>query len=179
MKYVALIRGINVGGNNLIKMVELKACFEKGGFKNVITYIQSGNVVFEVDEKNNEKIVNKLESALLRTFKVNLRIVVRSYLQLKKVLSGVPGEWRKRDDLRCYIAFVKEPVKASEVVQEVVLKDGIDFVKVGEGVVYMTTLLRGLTKSGFTKLVGKKIYQDITIRNYNTTLKLLALMEQK
>ena len=158
-------------------MADLKVAVQKCGFTDVGTFIQSGNVIFGSTEKDAEKIAAKIEDTVLKTFNVTSRVVVRSYTQIKKVLDGVPGEWKKENDLRCYLAFVKEPVTAQDVLQEVTLKEGIDSVKVGEGVLYMSTKLEGLTKSGFTKLASKKIYKDLTIRNYTTIKKLLALIE--
>lgn len=66
MKYIALIRGINVGGNNMIKMDERREAVGKSGFKNVSTYIQSGNVLFESDKYNIENITKTLEDTLLK-----------------------------------------------------------------------------------------------------------------
>ena len=177
MKYIALLRGINVGGNRIIKMAALKEAVEQCGFTNVITYIQSGNVVFDAGENKTATIATKLEDSLLNNFKYDSRIVIRTYEQFKKVIDEIPIEWKTHKDLRCYLAFVKEPVTAQDVIREIELKEGIDSVKAGAGVVYMSTLLSGLTKSGFPKLIGTKVYQDITIRNYNTAQKLLALME--
>jgi uncharacterized protein (DUF1697 family) len=178
MKYVALLRGINVGGKNIIKMAVLKEAFEKSGFKNVSTYIQSGNVIFESIENNSDNISQNLEISLTKYLKVNLRIIVVPQDDLKKVVAEVPADWGKRKDLRCYIAFVKNKISAKDVLSEIKLKEGVDFVKVGSTVLYMTTLLSGLTKSGFTKLVGTKIYKDITIRNFNTVKSLLEIMEK-
>ncbi len=177
MKYVALLRGINVGGNSIIKMVDLKECFEKCGFKNVSTFIQSGNVIFESEMTNVQEITKKLEENLLKTFDIPIRVIVLSSTQLQKVLSGVPDEWNK-DDLRCYIAFVKSPVTSKDVLKEVQLNKDVDFIKTGQGVLYMSTKLSGLTQSGFSKLSRKKIYQDITIRNYTTTQKIFNLMKK-
>lgn len=177
MKYVALLRGINVGGKNIIKMTDLKEAVEKCGFTSVSTYIQSGNILFESDGKNISEIVEKLEASLLKDFFYNSRIIVRSYEQLKKIVSEVPSDWKKRNDLRCYIAFIGEPILAQDLMREIELKESIDFIKIGEGVLYMSTLLSGLARSRFTKLITKKAYKDITIRNYNTVRKLLDLME--
>jgi uncharacterized protein (DUF1697 family) len=66
---------------------------------------------------------------------------------------------------------------AEDVIREVELKEGVDSVKAGDGAVYMSTLLSGLTKSGFTRLIAKKIYKDITMRNFNTCQKILTLMQ--
>jgi uncharacterized protein (DUF1697 family) len=177
MKYIALLRGINVGGKNIIKMADLIKTVEKCGFTNVKTYIQSGNVLFKSSEKNTSKIVKNLEECFLKGFMYNSRIIVRTYEQLKKIAAEVPSDWEKRDDLRCYIAFTGETVTIQEIMQEIELKEGIDFLKAGEGALYMSTLLSGLTRSRFTKLITKKAYKDITIRNYNTVRRILELME--
>jgi uncharacterized protein (DUF1697 family) len=177
MKYIALLRGINVGGNNIIKMADLVKTVEKCGFTNVKTYIQSGNVLFESAGKNKSEIVEKLEAALLKDFNYNSRIIVKTHEQLKKIAAEVPPDWEKRNDLRCYIAFVAEPVTVQDVMQEIELNEGIDFLKTGESVLYMSTLLSGLTRSRFTRLITRRTYKDISIRNYNTVRKLLELMD--
>ena len=179
MKYVALLRGINVGGNNIINMEQLKACFEESGFGQVMTYIQSGNVLFASDEEDKAKLTSAIEDTVSQTFNYSARIVVRSYPEMQRVVSDVPDDWKHRNDLRRNIAFIKEPVTASEVLQEIHPKEGIDVVTIGEGVLYFSTVLSGLTQSALVKLGSPKIYQDMTIRHYNTTQKLLALMERK
>ncbi len=177
MKYISLLRGINVGGNMIIRMSNLRAAVENCGFTNVSTYIQSGNIIFESNEKDKSIITAKLENELMKSFNYDSRIIVKTHEQLKLILKNVPTDWKKRRDIRCYIAFVKEPATPADVIRELTLKVGIDSVKAGEGAVYMSTLLSGLTKSGFTKLIHKKVYKEITIRNYNTCQKLLTLME--
>jgi uncharacterized protein (DUF1697 family) len=175
-KFVAFLRGINVGGKNIIKMTDLKKTVEKCGFTNVSTFIQSGNVIFESGETSIQKVTQILEQSLSKAFNYQSRIVLVSDNRLKQVLSEVPDNWKNNNNLRCYIAFIKEPVTPSDVLAEVKLKDGIDSVKVGKGVLYMSTILSGITKSGFTKLIGSKVYQDITIRNYSTVYKILIHM---
>jgi uncharacterized protein (DUF1697 family) len=177
MKYLALLRGVNVGGNSIIKMVDLKKAVEKAGFTGVQTYINSGNVIFESVEKDAAKIAQALEETLRKTFNIDSRVAVLTPAQLKNVIAGVPDEWKTPGDIRCYVAFLLPPVSAEEVIGEIKLKEGVDFVKPGLGVVYMTTLLGGITKSGFTKIIGKPVYKEITMRNYNTVKKLQELME--
>lgn len=179
MKYVALLRGINVGGNSLIKMADLKAAFEKSGFTNVRTYINSGNVIFETNENDIQKITHKLETDLSKIFNLKLRIVILSYQQLENVLADIPAAWKKGHDLRCYIAFMKDPITPTDVIKEVQLKEGVDEIKAGKKVLYMSTKLEGLTKSGLTKLITKKIYKELTMRNLNTSQKLLDLMNKE
>lgn len=178
MKYVALLRGINVGGNNKIKMADLKTAVEKAGYTNVVTLIQSGNVIFDSPIKDQEKTVRQLEQVILKTFKIACRVVIRSLPQMKKVIAGVPASWKK-DDIRKYVAFIKEPMTAGVAAKQIPVREGVDILDVGDGVLYMATKMSGLTKSGYTKIVGTKIYQDMTMRNFNTTQKILALMEGK
>lgn len=179
MRYIALLRGINVGGNNMVKMASLKDAVESCGYTHVTTYIQSGNILFDTEKKDTSKISDTLEIRIIKTFGMTSRVVVFAQTQFAKILSDVPSDWKKRNDIRCYIAFLIPPTTTTEVIGEVSLKYGIDFVNAGPGVVYMTTLMSGLTKSGFTKLVGTKVYQHITMRNYNTSKKLLDIMIQK
>ena len=178
MKYLALLRGINVGGNSLVKMVDLKEALLENGFLNVKTFIQSGNVICESEEKDQEKLAEKMEAVIAKKFHITSRVVIRSESQLTKVLEEVPAAWKKENDLRCYIAFVKEPTTAQQVAEQITLKEGIESIKIAEGVVYMTTLLAGITKSSFSKLASKKIYKEITIRNYTTMQKIAALMKE-
>jgi uncharacterized protein (DUF1697 family) len=175
--YVALLRGINVGGNNIIKMLDLKECFEDMGFENVRTFIQSGNVIFSSEKNDSEKLEKEIEAALSKRFAYVAKVVVRSLPQLQKILKDVPSEWNHRSDIRCYIAFLKESLPAQQAVREIELAEGIDTIKAEIGVIYMTSLLSKLTRSKLNKLAAKKIYQDMTIRNYNTTKKIAALME--
>jgi uncharacterized protein (DUF1697 family) len=178
MKYVALLRGINVGGRNIIKMAALKDCLERNGFRNVATFIQSGNVIFESGERNAGKLTTRIEGVLSKMFDYDSRIVLRSHAQLKAVVAGVPTEWKTRTDLRCNVAFLREPVTAMHALAQVDAEPQVDSVTEGKGVLYLSTLLSGLKRSRFTKVIGKSVYRHMTIRNYNTCQKLLALMER-
>jgi uncharacterized protein (DUF1697 family) len=179
MKYVALLRGINVGGRNIIKMAALKGCLEQHGLRNVATLIQSGNVIFECDERSAGKLTTRIEGALSKMFDYDSRVVLRSRAQLQAVVAGVPREWKTRTDLRCNVAFLREPVTARHAIAHVEVQPQVDSVQQGKGVLYLSTLMSGLKKSRFTKVIGKSVYQHMTIRNYHTCQKLLALMERE
>lgn len=177
MKYVALLRGINVGGNNKVSMKDLKAMLEDNGYTNVITYINSGNVIFETSETDIQTLRSHIEHLLEKTFSLPLRIVIRKKTEMQKILKNVPSVWHTHADIRCYVAFVREPVTPEEVASVIIPKEGIDTFTVGPLVVYMTTSLSGITKSGLNKITSSKVYTHITIRNFNTLKKILALME--
>src|SRR6266511_749404 len=92
MKFVALLRGINVGGKNKVPMAELKACFEEVGCKNVQTYIASGNVIFELN-KSSAKLKDEIQKVLPKKFKLDselITLLVLSNDQLKKVINQAP-----------------------------------------------------------------------------------------
>lgn len=176
MKYLALLRGINVGGKSTVSMAILKGVFEKAGFEDVSTYINSGNVLFASDQNDPHTLENEIEEVLAKTF-FPIRVVVVSENNLRRVSEEIPAMW-KTDDVRKYVAFLKHPATPEDFVQEVQPKEGVDFIDKGSGVVYLTTRMEGLTKSSFPKLITKKIYQAMTMRNFNTVQKLFGLMEE-
>lgn len=177
-RYVALLRGINVGGNNIIKMTDLKACFETLGLQDVITYIQSGNVVFSSGESNAAKITDQLESALSKTFNYKSRLVLRSQQQMKAIVAKAPRGFGTKPDLYRYdVIFLKAPLTAARAMKSVTTKEGVDEAYSGSGVLYFSRLISKATQSHLTRIIGLPVYQDMTIRNWNTTTKLLALME--
>lgn len=177
MKYVILLRGINVGGHTKVSMKELKEVLENQGYTNVITYINSGNVIVETSQQKNETLRNEIEQLLEKTFHMPLKVVIRSEKELRTIAENVPSSWKNETDIRCYVAFVREPATVEDVFSQMETREDIDTKDAGEHVVYMTTKMEGLTKSRFSKLAGTKIYQDITIRNYNTLKKIIFLME--
>lgn len=89
-RYVALLRGINVGGKNVIRMPALKACVEARGLRDVATYIQSGNVMFSAARPDERRLTRMLEDALSKTFAYRSRVVLRSSAQMKAIVDGAP-----------------------------------------------------------------------------------------
>ena len=90
MIYIALLRGINVGGKSIIKMSALKDCFEQAGMTNVATYIQSGNVTFETGKRPVSSVTTRVERALAKAFGQPLSVVVQSAAQFERVVADVP-----------------------------------------------------------------------------------------
>lgn len=178
MKYVALLRGINVGGNSLIKMDALRAAFEKDGCTNVRTLIASGNVIFDSKESNQATLGKRLEEMVLKTFNVSSRILVLSEKEMRTVLSGIPASWKKESDLRKYVCFIFPMMNVSDAANDVPVKAGVDTVDVGKHVLYMSTKLEGITKSGLSKMIGTKIYKEMTMRNFNTTKRIVEMMDK-
>jgi uncharacterized protein (DUF1697 family) len=180
-QYLALLRGINVGGGNLIRMADLKGCFEGCKLANVATYIQSGNVVFETSETDRARLVQRLEKALSKAFSpYQARIVLRSHAHLRRIVGKAPEGFGSQPALyRYYVIYLREPLTAGQAMPSVAMKPGVDTGATGPGVLYVTTLLARASQSHLTRVVGLPVYQDMTIRNWNTTSKLLALMDAR
>jgi uncharacterized protein (DUF1697 family) len=179
-QYVALLRGINVGGNNLIKMTDLKACFEGEGLEDVVTYIQSGNVVFTASESNPAKLTRKLENALAAAFEYNASVVLRSEKELREIVRRAPkGFGSQASKYRYDVIFLKAPLSATVAMKSVVTKLGVDKAHAGTGVLYFSRLLEKATQSQLGRLVGQPVYKSMTIRNWNTTTKLLTLLDRR
>ena len=178
-QYLALLRGINVGGNNIIKMADLKACFENMGFSDVVTYIQSGNVLFKSAEKDKLKLTNKIEKALSERFNYKSRIVAVTHKELRKIVDGAPeGFGEDLDQDRYDVIFLKAPLTPREAMKNIRIKEGVDQAYAGRFVLYFSRLISKASQSHLTKIITLPIYQNMTIRNWNTTTKLLALMEK-
>lgn len=176
-RYVALLRGINVGGKNLIPMAKLKACFEKAGFENVSTYIASGNVIFESGEPA-AKLEPRIEEILSRTFSYEASVVLRSKKQMKDVLAKAPeGFGSEPSKYRYDVLFLKSPLTPKAALENVATKPGVDAAYAGPGVLYFGRLVAKATQSQLNKIVGSPIYKSLTIRNWNTTSKLVALVD--
>jgi uncharacterized protein (DUF1697 family) len=179
--YLALLRGLNVGGGNIIKMTDLKACFEKIKLENVATYIQSGNVLFETAETNHVKLVRKLENALSKTFSpYKARIVLCSHAKLRQIVQEAPKDFGSQPQKYRYdVIYLKEPLTPSEAMISVTTKQGVDEVFVGPDVLYFSRLIARATQSHLARIVSLPVYQSMTIRNWNTTSKILALMDAR
>ncbi len=105
-KYVAFLRGINVGGNKLIRMADLREVLERAGFSNVRTYIQTGNVIFETDQTPIKAITSAIERALLNAFGFDVKAIVQTVAELEQVVLLDPfKEIEDSDEIRMYVTF--------------------------------------------------------------------------
>lgn len=177
MKYVALVRAINVGGRNLMRMSDVRACLEERKFQRVSTYIQSGNILFDSDIASVSTITAALEKAFSETFDHSAGVFLRSQRQMQKIVADAPKAWKNGTTLRRNVAFLRKPLTASKAVAAIEAKPGVDSLKAGDDVVYMSTVMTRIKQSAFPNIVGKPVYRDMTIRNYSTCQKILALMD--
>ncbi|MBN2634776.1 MAG: DUF1697 domain-containing protein [Prolixibacteraceae bacterium] len=176
-QYLALLRGINVGGNNIIKMADLKTCFENMGFSDVATYIQSGNVIFRSAEKEKTSLTSKIEKGLSERFSYNSRMLLVPHAHLKNVVNGAPqGFGADSANYRYDVLFCIEPLTTIEMMKKVKLREGVDQLFEGESVLYFSRLISRASQSYLSKIITFPEYKFMTVRNWNTTSRLLTMM---
>jgi uncharacterized protein (DUF1697 family) len=179
LKCVALLRGINVGGKNIIKMSELKSSFIHMGFRDASTFIQSGNVIFSCENNNLNKLTAKIEEELSKTFNYHSSVLLYSQEQLREAVSNAPDGFGKDSSKYRYdVIFLKEPLSAEEAMKSVAVKEGVDMVFSGRGVLYFSRLISKASQSRLPRLISKPVYKSMSVRNWQTTTKLLSLMDQ-
>lgn len=178
-EYLLLLRGINVGGRNIIKMADLKACLSAAGFADVATYIQSGNVLLSATE-NSSRLTERVEDLLSEEFAYQSRVVVRSHAKLRRLVTGAPEGFGEDPATFLYdVVFLREPLTSSVAMKEVLVREGVDAVFAGPGVLYFSRLAERAVQSRLNRIASSPVYQDMTLRNWKTTTKLLALMDAR
>jgi len=177
MVYVALLRGINVGGNNKVDMKKLKAIFESLGYANVVTYINSGNIVFEESSKEKDVIIREIEDAIKRNFQIDIRVLVKSFEDIRLICNQLPDAWVKSEVMRTDVMFLWDDFDRPEILQQLKMSP-LDNVKYAPGAVLWNVEYKDYTKSGISKLIGTEIFRNMTVRNVNTVRKLYQIMEK-
>jgi uncharacterized protein (DUF1697 family) len=174
MVFVALLRGINVGGKNRVEMSRLKEAFERLGFADVRTYINSGNVIFRSDEAPRAEAIEK---ALKAEFGFAIAVTLRDGTSIQAVARALRDDWVNDDTMKCDVLFLWEGVDSRSALGELTVKPGIDEVKAVEGALIWRVDRPVLTRSGLMRVAGSDLYKRMTVRNCNTVRKLAALTQ--
>lgn len=177
-KYIALLRGINVSGKNKISMSELKITFEDNGFRDVITYINSGNVIFSCPIDDVEEITKSCELAITNTFHLNIAVTIISAEDLTAALHNAPPWWDNDSQSKHNAIFVIPPATATAIIEQIGIEKS-EYEKVSHygQVIFWSAPIKTFSKTKLSRIVSKPSYRSITIRNANTTKKLLQLLE--
>ena len=177
-RYVALLRGINVGGRNKVAMADLRQAFDDAGYAAVRTYIQSGNVLFE-SVGARRSLEDDVERLLEERFGTPLVVVVRSRDQLRGIVERAPdGFGAAPGTFHSDVLFLKAPLTPRQALRVVQLREGVDEAWAGSGVVYFARRSALRTKSKMSSIVGTPEYQRMTIRSWATTTALLGLLDE-
>lgn len=175
MKYIALLRGVNVGGNRIVNMKRLVNMLEAIGYTNVETYLNSGNAIFE-SEDNHEHILKSISKALLEEFGFKIPILIKSEEEIKRIVAVIPQNWQNNKEQKTDVAFLFPEIDTKETVEKIPVKEEyVDFIYI-KGAIIWHIMKKNYNKSQLTKLVGRKLYQLMTVRNVNTARFLAGAM---
>lgn len=168
-----MLRGINVSGSNIIKMVDLKKMFQETGMKNVSTYIQSGNVIFDAPESGKCDLAGTLEHSIRNTFGISVHVILRDVQDLEMALSGVPADFR--DESKIYFMFFKEKINAEIAGEKLDSAGSEDLIRIFPG----HAALYCFNGYGKTKLSNNYLERMLkvtaTTRNFRTVSKLIGI----
>lgn len=177
MTYVALLRGINVGGKNKVEMRKLKSTFEQAGMSNVTTYINSGNVVFTDNRHKPPTIISVLEAAIESDLGLSIKVLIRDLPAIRKVTRALPETWTNDAKMKCDVMFLWKGFDRKDILKELKIKPEIEDVIYVPGAIIWRVDRPNQTRSGLIKIVGTDLYKGMTIRNCNTVRKLAEMME--
>ncbi len=175
--FVALLRGVNVGGKNNLSMSALKTNLSNAGFQDVTTYINSGNVIFTTSEVDPRKLEIKIERLLATGHQLECKVVVRSLSEMKKLVDRLPASWKGDEEWAHNVIFLRHSVDSRDVLKELAPKTDIEKVVYRPGAVLWSARRSEIQRSSMIKLSSRKIFQDMTVRNPNTTRKLYERMK--
>ncbi|HEU4766586.1 MAG TPA: DUF1697 domain-containing protein [Pyrinomonadaceae bacterium] len=176
--FVALLRAVNVGGNNMISMRALKESFEAMGFTDVTPYINSGNIIFKSKETDARKLETKLERMLAEDYELDSKVVIRTLPEMEKLVQALPKSWEDDSTRRYYVIFLRHTIDSEDVLAELPPNPEVEEIVYHPGTLLWSALISELGRSKIQKLSTRKIYKDMTIRNDNTTRKILTLMKK-
>lgn len=171
--YIALLRGINVGGHKKVPMAELRELLTKAGLENVKTYIQSGNVLFQSKEINAKRLENKMRKAIMSHFGFDVSILVRSINEIESILNNCPFSEEKK--VNSYFVILDEAPDnelTNEISEQVFPNE--EFIITNNCIYIFYALGAGKAKLG-VNWFERKLKITATARNYKTMLKLLSL----
>ena len=178
--YVVLLRGVNVGGKGTISMAALKAELEKAGFSDVITYINSGNLILR--SGNDAKTAQKaIEKVLQKRFKFDTtlnKVLVLTNVQLASVVKNKPKGFG--DDKKTYYsdAIFLVGIKTGQAMAIFSPKEGVDTIWPGTLAIYSQRLGSMRTKSRLNRIMSSPLYKSMTVRTWGTVLKLLEITKK-
>ena len=178
-KYILFLRGINVGGKNKISMTELKCALEEIGFTNVLTYINSGNVLFSSEISNQNVLIKKCEEMIIKKFEINISVFIITVEDLKTIHENKPEWWGVQSESVDYLIFSIPPMNVETIFSVMgAIKPEYEQIADYQNVIYWSTPLSVFSKTKYSKIASSSVNNHVTIRNANTIVKLLKLADK-
>jgi uncharacterized protein (DUF1697 family) len=177
MIYVALLRGINVGGKAKVEMSRLKDVFVRLGYINVRTYINSGNVIFEATGDSPHKIAKDIEGALEAKFGFSIKVLLRSQKELENLVGQIPDTWVNDSRVKCDVMFLMPEIDNPAILKQIPHNPEAEDVFYLPGAVVWRIDRSKISQGQVLKIIGSDIHKKLTVRNPNTVRKILAIMQ--
>jgi uncharacterized protein (DUF1697 family) len=174
-KYIALLRGINVGGKNKVEMKKLKVTFEKLGFRGVTTYINSGNVLFDSAEI---PVVSSIEKAIKKDFGFEVKTLIRSQENIENLCDNIPEFWENNSEMKTDVLFLWDEMDKPETTKLITQNPEVDTLIYHPGAIIWHIKKIDYNKSGMHKFVGTRVYKSMTARNVNTVRRLEEILRK-
>jgi uncharacterized protein (DUF1697 family) len=176
MRYVALLRGINVGGHAKLSMTHLRELLQSLGYTDVMTYLQSGNALFTSPRDDPTELAREIEDQISRDLGLGIKVLIRTREELATVVDGNPFPNATMSPTRHHVSFLSAPPNGERLAEIDPRQFEPDQFRVGDQVMYLWYP----DGSGRTKLSNefweRRLKVSATTRNWNTVTKLLSLM---
>lgn len=167
MKYIALLRGINVGTSVRVEMKRLRSLFESLGFADVETYINSGNVIFESDVSK-KSALSMIQAAIENEFGADIPVIVKSQKEMKEIASAIPDEWRNDTEQKTDVAYLFDKIDSPEIIGKLPVKREFIDIRYVKGAIFWNVSRENYNRSHLNKIIGHELYHLMTVRNVNT-----------
>jgi uncharacterized protein (DUF1697 family) len=177
MIYVALLRGINVGGANRVDMATLRSAVAEIGADRVTTYINSGNVIFDHPRIRAEDLASKIEEAVDQTFRLQIPTLVHPGHRIEAIAEAIPDGWAQDDANRCDVIYLWSDIDESGLLDEMPINPTVEEAIYTPGALIWRVDRDDLTRSRRNRLIGTPLYSRMTVRNANTARKLADLVD--
>lgn len=174
-KCIALLRGVNVGGKNKVPMPLLKTAFEEAGLFAVSTYINSGNVIFSCEDTAAAALQQSCRQAIMDKFQLDIPVAVISVKDFSDALRHAPLWWDADRESKHIAIFVIAPADADSLIKEVGIKAEYEQIAHYGQVIFWSAPVKTFSRTKWSNVIATTAYSNITIRNANTTKKLLQL----
>lgn len=181
MKYIALLRGINISGKNKISMPELKKLLEENNYRNVSTYLNSGNIIFKCNIDNKETIMNNIHTLIKTKFLLDIPVYITTDKELANILNNSPKWWGSNNkEIYDNLIFIIPPTKYEEVYNTIGSpKEGLEQIEEYNNCIFWSFDLKDYRKSNWwVKTASTDIKDKITIRTANTMKKILDICQK-
>ena len=177
-KYIALLRGINISGKNKIAMPLLKSAFEEIGFSEVVTYINSGNVIFSSPSENKAELIQTCEAVIADKFDLTIPVTVIAVDELIEIIQHAPDWWDHEKETIHYAIFMIAPMTVEEVFAAVgEIKPEYEKNAHHSEVIFWSAPRKTYNKARWSKISSSSVNNHVTIRNANTVNKLLLMSQ--